>query len=327
VRSAGAVSAVAPDTAARDAFARDVRDGLAQAPKQLPSRYFYDALGSRLFEAICRLPWYGITRAEEGLLARHAPAILLALGGAPALADLGCGSGEKVAILAAAARRARPLSVHLIDVSTAALARAAGELRTLGRVEVIAHCTTYADGVARAAAARPAAGPMLALLLGSNIGNFHPPEAAALLRAARAALDPGDGLLLGADLVKSPAALELAYDDPLGITAAFNRNVLVRMNRELGAGFALAAFAHRARWNAGASRIEMHLVSRRAQAVRVTGAGPTVTFARGETIWTESSYKYEPEEIRALGAAAGFGCRAMWVDSDARFALALLGDP
>ena len=164
---------------------------------------------------------------------------------------------------------------------------------------------------------------MLVLLLGSNIGNFDTPAAAAFLACIRSALAPGDLLLLGADLVKPEAELQLAYDDPLGVTAAFNLNLLVRINRELGGNFDLAGFSHRALWNSEYSRIEMHLVSRRDQQARIPAADLQVAFKRGEWIWTESSYKYTDDQIVDMGADAGFATRDQWVDESARFALTL----
>jgi dimethylhistidine N-methyltransferase len=304
------------------AFARDVAEGLTSRPKRLSPRYFYDALGSALFDAICRLPWYDVTRAELRLLERHA-ADLVRLTSPAFVAELGPGSGEKLAVLARAAVRGRHApSFHLVDVSGAALALAA---RTVGDVAGAAPVTvdqaTYHDGLTHLARYRAPFGRALVLFLGSNIGNFDPPEAAALLAQVRAAVAPGDHLLLGADLVKPERALRLAYDDPLGVTAAFNRNVLVRINRELGATFDLSRFAHEARWNAAASRVEMHLVCLAAHDVDIPGAACQVTFDAGESIWTESSYKYEPADIVAMGARAGFTSRAQWIDEPGRFAL------
>ena len=187
---------------------------------------------------------------------------------------------------------------------------------------MVGHRATYEDGLRRAAADR---GPcqMLVLFLGSNIGNFDPPAAHDFLSQIRASLRPGDGLLLGADLVKPEDELVLAYDDPLGVTAAFNKNLLVRMNRELLADFDLSAFDHRAVWNSAESRVEMHLVSRRAQRVRIPRADCAIDFSAGEFIWTENSYKYRPEEIVEKAARAGFRCEQQWIESDARFALTL----
>jgi L-histidine N-alpha-methyltransferase len=305
-------------------FAADVRRDLALAPKQLQSKFLYDALGSSLFEAICRLPWYRITRAERQLLATHAPAIVARIGGdVPLIVELGCGSGEKIVILAealqAAERRGR---VHLIDISRQALEQSERTLGRLRHISVVGHRETYEDGLRHAAQQRDPDSPVLVLLLGSNIGNFDAPAAGEFLRAIRGALAPGDALLLGADLTKPPRDLQLAYDDPLGVTAAFNRNLLVRINRELDGDFDLDRFAHVAVWNEPQRRVEMHLESLADQRVRIQDW--TVRFAKGERIWTESSYKYEPADIEAMGTAAGFTTAAQWIDGRARFALTLL---
>jgi L-histidine Nalpha-methyltransferase len=309
-------------------FAADVRRDLAMEPKQLQSKYLYDALGSSLFDAICRLPWYHITRAESRLLKRHAGHIVAALGQADRsmIVELGCGSGEKLVTLAEALQAAgRSARVHLIDVSSQALEQTEQRLNRLQHFSVVGHQSTYEVGLRRAAAARDGGAPMLVLLLGSNIGNFDAPAALDFLRRIRLALEPGDLLLLGADLVKREPELHLAYDDPLGVTAAFNKNLLVRINRELGGNFDLAAFDHLAAWNPAEQRIEMHLVSRAAQTVTVPAAGVSVTFAPGERIWTESSYKYEPHQIEALGRDTGFATRRQWIEEEARFALTLFG--
>jgi dimethylhistidine N-methyltransferase len=314
------------------AFATDVARDLSLAPKQLQSKYLYDALGSSLFEAICRLPWYRITRAERGLLDRHAPAIVARLcaddGGeplVPMIVELGCGSGEKIVILAEALQSAGGRGrVHLIDISSQALEQSERTLGRLRHISVVGHRETYEVGLRRAAAARDGDHPMLVLLLGSNIGNFDMPAAHEFLCAIRDALAPGDALLLGADLVKPERDLQLAYDDPLGVTAAFNRNLLVRINRELGGTFDLDAFAHVAIWNPEQRRIEMHLESRADQHVTIARAGVSVPFARGERIWTESSYKYEPWQIDEMGLEAGFTTAEQWIDDEARFALTLL---
>ena len=308
------------------AFAADVRADLALTPKQLQSKYLYDALGSSLFDAICRLPWYRITRAEMRLLGTHASAIVSALGmDEGTIVELGCGSGEKLVVLAEALTRGGASArVHLIDISSQALAQTEERLNRLQHVSVVGHWSTYEDGLRRAVAARRGGGTMLVLLLGSNIGNFDRPAASRFLDRIRATLAPGDLLLLGADLVKPERELLLAYDDPLGVTAAFNRNLLVRINRELGGTFDLAGFRHRAVWNADESRIEMHLLSTRDQAVRIAAADLDVRFARGEWIWTESSYKYTADGIIEMGAEAGFAARDQWIDAEAGFALTLL---
>jgi L-histidine N-alpha-methyltransferase len=308
-------------------FAADVARDLALSPKQLQSKYLYDALGSSLFEAICRLPWYHITRAERRLLERHAPAIIERLhpdDSVPLIVELGCGSGEKLVILVEALQVAGGRGrVHLIDISPQALEQSERTLGRLRHISVVGHRETYEVGLRKAAAHRDAASPMLVLLLGSNIGNFDVPAAHEFLRAIRGALTSGDALLLGADLVKSDADLQLAYADPLGVTAAFNRNLLVRINRELGGTFDLDGFWHVVVWNAEQHRVEMHLESLVDQSVTIAASDSTVFFARGERIWTESSYKYEPAEIDQMGFEAGFETREQWIDTDARFALTL----
>lgn len=308
-------------------FASDVRRDLQLPSKQLQSKYLYDALGSSLFEAICRLPWYRITRAESALLEAHAPQVIEALGADDGgmLVELGCGSGEKLLVLAEALQAAgRSARVHLIDISSQALEQTEQRLTGLRHFSVVGHQSTYEVGLRRAAAARAGDEPMMVLLLGSNIGNFDAPAALAFLRRIRLALQPADLLLLGADLIKPQRDLQLAYDDPLGVTAAFNRNLLVRINRELGGHFDLAAFDHLAAWNPAEQRIEMHLVSRVAQTVAIDGAHVTVVFEQGERIWTESSYKYTPEQLEQMAAETGFAVRDQWIDSNARFALSLL---
>ena len=320
--SASAAHALALEQ--RSLFAEEVRRDLSMRPRQLQSKYLYDALGSSLFEAICRLPWYKITRAERELLETRAAEIVAALPRRLAFVELGGGNGEKLGILLEEfVRRGKRASVHLIDISEAALEQSEQRLSRWEHVSVVGHRATYEEGLREAAGRRPPGEHWLVLFLGSNIGNFDPPAAEDFLRQIRAALRPGDFLLLGADLVKPVEELELAYDDPLGVTAAFNRNLLARMNAELGADFDLEGFAHRAVWNPTASRIEMHLVSRRAQTVRIPEAGVTVRFRAGEWIWTESSYKYDSPGARRMGEAAGFATRTQWIEPEARFALTL----
>ena len=319
-----AASASALDRAELSAFAADLEYYLSLRPRQLPSRYFYDRLGSALFEAICELPWYPITRAERALLARHGGEILARVDPLSTLVELGPGSGEKLATLVAAGGPRRRLTVHLVDVSRAALDLAGRTVATLDKVDIVTHQATYEAGLAEAAAVRSSRGRALVLFLGSNIGNFDPPGADEFLRTIRAALAPGDALLIGTDLVKPERELVAAYDDPLGVTAAFNRNLLVRINRELGGDFDVEAFRHRAIWNAAESRMEMHLVSARRQRARVSAASIDVTFEAGESIWTESSYKYEPRAVVAMLEQTAFRPLGQWVDDRARFALTLV---
>jgi L-histidine N-alpha-methyltransferase len=303
-------------------FAHAARFYLQLEPRQLPSRFLYDALGSALFDAICHLPWYRITRAERQLLQRHAATIGQVFRDGGRVVELGCGNGEKLATLLTHAG-VPGVHAHLIDLSDAALARSVQALATIEAldVRVTTQQATYEDGLL--ALPTEAALPTLVAFLGSNIGNFDPPGAAAFLGLLRATLHPRDYLLLGADLVKPERELLLGYDDPLGLTAAFNKNLLLRMNTELGADFELGRFAHRAVWNRNASRVEMHLVSLAAQEVYVAEAELRFRLLEGETIWTESSYKYEPAGIRQLVEPAGFVQRDQWIDQRARFALTL----
>jgi L-histidine N-alpha-methyltransferase len=305
-------------------FAADVGYYLVQDPRQLPSRYLYDALGSALFEAICQLPWYEITRAESRLLAAHSADIFRRLESLAAIIELGPGSGEKLRTLLLGAERLPPrLDVHLVDVSPTALQASRETLGSVPGVRVIEHAASYEAGLEEAARHAAARGRSLVLFLGSNIGNFDPPGTAALLGSIRQTLTSGDALLLGADLVKPAGQLRLAYDDPLGVTAAFNRNLLVRINRELRGNFAIEEFAHEAVWNADASRVEMHLVARSAQHVEIPGAGIEITLEAGERIWTESSYKYHPDEVADMLGSAGFRMAGQWIHSDGGFALTL----
>ena len=303
-------------------FAADVRHFLALRPRQLPSRYLYDELGSALFEAICQLPWYPLTRAEMRLLHAHAREIL---GTRVSTAiELGSGSGAKLSTLIAAAGSGRGrLDVHLVDISESALAQARRALEAHPNVRVLTHETTYEIGLEESVQVRPFPGRRLALFLGSNIGNFDQPGRDIFLKTIRAALNPGDGFLLGADLVKPERDLLVAYDDPLGITSAFNRNLLVRINRELQGRLDLDGFAHQALWNAANSRVEMHLRSRRRQRVDIRGAGLDFMMEEGERIWTESSYKYDPGEIVSMLERSGFSVRSQWIDAVDRFALTL----
>ena len=308
--------------AVRDRLAADVRRDLGRPRKQLQPRYLYDGLGSRLFEAICALPEYRITRAEQRLLAAHAGEMGVGLAAPVTVVELGAGSGEKLAqLLEPLVRAGVPLRVELVDVSATALDLATRTLSRWPDLPVTGHETTYEEGIGRVAAGRRGDGAMLTAFLGSNIGNLAPAESLAFVREVRSALRPGDRFLLGTDLVKPEAELVLAYDDPLGVTAAFNLNVLARLNRELGANFDLERFAHRAVWNAAESRVEMHLESLQTQTVEIPGAGCSVRFAAGESIWTESSYKYREDGVHELGAAAGLAVRGQWVDERDRFAL------
>lgn len=306
-------------------LAADVRDGLGRgAPKSLPSKWLYDDVGSALFEAICRLPEYGLTRADERILVRHAADVTATLGGPRLVAELGSGSGRKTRPLLEAAARHGAVTYVPIDISAAALEACQASLDDLGGVRVAPHLGDYLEGLHDASARRRAGERLLVLFLGSTIGNFDRTAGQSFLRDLRRALRPGDGLLLGTDLEKPVEVLRLAYDDPAGVTAAFDRNLLARLNRELGADFDLSRFVHEARWNHAARRIEMHLRSIREQTVTIPGARLQVRFARDETIWTESSHKYRRDEALELGARAGFEAAAQWFDDEWPFAETLL---
>jgi dimethylhistidine N-methyltransferase len=309
------------DRTSLEQFAADVRYYLSLTPRQLPSRYFYDDLGSALFESICRLPWYTITRAEMRLLAQQGDSVFRRLPSLVHVVELGPGNGDKLRTLLEAASRPQPVDVHLVDVSSSALAIAGRNVESVGNVRLVTHQATYDSGLREALAQRR--GRTLVVFLGSNIGNFDPPGASAFLQNIRASVKNGDAVLLGVDLVKRPDRLLAAYDDPLGVTAAFNRNLLVRINRELGASIDLDGFSHRAVWNAEERRVEMHLVACTAQTIRIPSAHVDERLQAGETIWTESSYKYVPEQVDDLLESCGFNAIAQWIDHEDGFALTI----
>ena len=301
-------------------FASDVHDGLQANPKTLPPKYLYDAVGSALFEAICLLPEYGVMRADERLLREHAQDLTSLLGPMTTVAELGSGTGRKTRALLSALAGRTALTYRPIDLSHSALQRCRRELSRLTGVTVTELEADFLAGLQEVGLTRRAGDGLLVLFLGGTLGNFERPAAAGFLREVRAALLPGDALLLGTDLVKPVDQLLAAYDDPAGVTAAFNRNLLARINRELGGDFDLAHFAHEARWDGEARRIEMHLRATQPQLVRVHEAGMLVEFRRGETIWTETSCKYEPDELPALADEAGFRSLAQWIDAEWPFA-------
>jgi dimethylhistidine N-methyltransferase len=307
-------------------FAGEVRAGLTRpGQKELPSKYFYDEVGSALFEVITLLPEYGLSRADERLLRDHAEAMERPLLPAQVMvAELGSGSGKKTRwILEALARRQRT-TYYPIEISPAALTQCAKELGQLDCVTVVGVERAYLEGLASVVADRRAGERLLVLFLGSTIGNFDRGPAQRFLSEVRRRLQPGDALLLGADLAKPLAQLLRAYDDSLGVTAAFNLNLMARINRELGADFDLRTFEHLARYDELERRVEMHLVSRCRQEVSIPGAGCTVSFSIGETIWTESSYKYTTDEIVQLGESCGFRAETQWVDQEWPFAETLM---
>ena len=313
-----------PERRRARSFAEDVRAGLAATPKRLSPMFLYDDLGSALFEAICLLPEYYLTRAETEILSRDAGDMLDAFGGPVELVELGSGSAGKTRLLIAEALRRQPeLSYHPIDISATALVAAArGLTADFPGLTVHAHANDYFDVLADGRLRTQ--GRVLALFMGSNIGNFEPDRAAALLRALAGALRPGDGLLLGADLKKAVRSLEAAYDDPTGVTAAFNKNLLGRINRELDGSFDLRAFRHVAHYDAAKGSVDSFLVSTWPQTVRIGALGIDVRFNGGESIHTESSHKFSPEDVAAMAHAAGFAVRESWTDAAHRFGVWLL---
>jgi L-histidine N-alpha-methyltransferase len=311
--------------AARDEsdFARAVRTGLAKdGQKELPSRYFYDAIGSALFDAITLLPEYGLTRADARLLRRHAREIVNRAGDKLTVAELGSGSGSKTRWILEAVARREPVTYYPIDVSCKALTGCVRELADFGTIVPIE--ASYIEGLREVTSRRIQGQRLLVLFLGSTIGNFERPAIVPFLRDVRETLRRGDSLLLGADLLKPVSQLLRAYDDPAGVTAAFNLNLLGRINRELGGDFDLRHFVHVARYNARERRIEMHLKSTRRQQVTIRKSGFSCEFVAGETIWTEACHKFRAEEIAAWASDAGFACDVQWTDSEWPFAESLL---
>jgi L-histidine N-alpha-methyltransferase len=333
-------------------FAAAVKAGLGVAgQKSLPPSFLYDEVGSALFEVITTLPEYGVTRAEERVLScygtRLAPLMLdrstvtsmnAATGPGPTghsvqiapcapsarrslrVIELGSGSGRKTRFILEALAKAAPISYCPIDISSSALRQCASALGDIPGVTVTPLEREYLPGLMEAGAARKSGEPTLVLFLGSTIGNFPSLSAVHFLKSVRATLQLGDALLLGADLLKPVDELLLAYDDPIGVTAAFNLNLLARMNRELDANFAIDGFEHVAKFNPKAGSIEMHLRSRRAQCVTIPASGLSVHFLPGETIWTESSHKYRALDIEKMARDAGFDPRAQWIDDGWPFA-------
>ncbi len=300
------------ETAIRDSFADAVLTGLGTHPRRLPPRYFYDAEGTRLFDRITELPEYYVTRVEMELLVRHAGDFPEA----PTVIEFGGGTGAKTRLLLEAWFRVQPRIRYVpIDISKTALTATAEALLPdfpgLSVAAIQAEFDRAMELIPRE--------PSLVLFLGSNIGNFDEAEAVRFLRALR-----GHQLLVGFDMVKDAATLHAAYNDAAGVTAAFNLNVLARINRELGGAFDLAAWEHRAFYDAAAARIEMHLVSRREQDVRVAALDRTFAFRAGETIHTENSYKFSPARIASLARQSGLDVAKTWTDGRGWFSVALL---
>jgi L-histidine N-alpha-methyltransferase len=312
-------------TVTSNSLVSGIREGLTRpGQKELPSKFLYDEVGSALFEVISVLPEYGLTRADVRLLRRHATDIVSRLPLPVTVAELGTGSGKKTRWLLEALARRRPSCYCPIEISRSALAMCQRELGDIEAINIAGYEAEYLEGLAQVAARRRDGEHLLVLFLGSTIGNFERPAAVEFLGEVRRILRTGDSLLLGTDLEKPVAQLLAAYDDPLGITAAFNLNLLARINRELEADFVLPQFRHLARYNPAARSIEMHLRSLCTQTVTLRAAGITITLEKDETIWTESCHKYAASEVPLLATKAGFDCTTQWLDHEWPFAESLL---
>jgi len=312
-----------PHPARIASFADDVRTGLGMRPYTLAPKYFYDDLGSALFDAITRLPEYYLTRVERDLLATYGSQIVATFDEPLELVELGSGSAVKTRlIIEAILARQETLTFHPIDISPDALIESSHALlASHDALSVSAYASDYTALLhARRLGTRDR---VLALFLGSNVGNFEPAAARELFTLLGATLQPGDGFLIGYDLKKDASVLELAYNDPTGVTAAFNKNLLARINRELGGTFDLSAFSFYAQYDAAAGAIRSYLRAERPHEVAVPGAGVTATFEPGDTIHTESSFKFLTAEIVELVAAGGFRERATYSDAASRYALTL----
>lgn len=307
-------------------FQRDVAEGLSATRKWLAPRWFYDDLGSALFDAICFLPEYYVMRAEAEVLTSHRDEIVAAFGENVRLVELGSGAARKTRILLdAITKRQTEVEYVPVDVDGGMLARVAHDLQQeYPNVRVRPVTADFSRPSLALQQAGAFEGSTIVLFLGSTIGNLDPDAAVAMLRDLRSALRPGDALFLGADLRKSKAILEPAYDDPLGVTAAFNLNLLARINRELGGHFDLTAFRHRAFYDETLGRIEMHLVSTRAQRVRIDALDREFAFEANETIHTESSYKHDDTTLDGLARDSGFAFHKRWTDARSWFADALM---
>jgi dimethylhistidine N-methyltransferase len=302
-----------------DSFAKDVRTGLGRAgQKELPSKYLYDDVGSALFEVITRLPEYGLTRAEERILRQHSRDIADYLDAHGMVIELGSGSGRKTRQILEALAHHKSMTYCPIEISSTALVSCERELDDLAHVSILGFETEYLDGLSKAVARRQPGDAVVVLFLGSSIGNFDRGPAEEFLQKIRQTLAPGDSLLLGTDLEKSLAQLIPAYDDSLGVTGVFNRNLLARINRELGADFDLSRFEHVTHYNVRERRIEMHLRSVEAQTVTIEET--PFTLRSDETIWTESCHKYAKNEPAEMARRTGFESVAQWIDVEWGFA-------
>jgi L-histidine Nalpha-methyltransferase len=307
-------------------FEADVRAGLSRpGQKELYSKYFYDDLGTALFEAITLLPEYGLTRADLRLLRKNARELPRRIGGPSVVAELGSGSGDKAREFLPFLTE-QPITYCPIDLSAAALSRCQRDVDDILNLRIVPIEDSYIRGLASASSLRKKGTPLFVLFLGSSIGNFEPDVAENFLKSVRAKMSPGDVLLLSTDLVKRKDLMLAAYDDAMGLTGVFNLNLLSRINRELGADFDLGMFEHEARYNESEQRIEMHLRSKSSQRVSING-NFTIDLQEGETIWTESSYKFFPGQVQAMAERAGFKCESQTIDSEWPFAQSFLRVP
>ncbi|MGA8011691.1 MAG: L-histidine N(alpha)-methyltransferase [Candidatus Acidiferrales bacterium] len=313
--SAPRMTPVSPSTQILSEFCSDVMVGLSQpGQKELPSKYLYDEVGSALFDVICLLPEYGLSRAGMRMLERYSGEIVGRVPGPVVVAELGSGSGQQTRwVLEALARRQR-VNYYPIDISGSALFRCQQELGQMDLVSIVGFERAYLDGLQEVAARRRDGERLFVLFLGSTIGNFDRPAGDQFLREVRSILREGDALLLATDLEKPVSKLILAYDDPAGVTAAFNKNLLARINRELDGDFDLQRFEHVVRWDEAERRIEMHLRSTVWQHVTIRKAGFRCYLREGETIWTESSHKYDPKTVVQMGERSGYRCAGQWLD-------------
>lgn len=315
------VPSAVPPPAELAEFCSDVVLGLSQpGQKELPSKYLYDEVGSALFDVICVLPEYGLSRAGMRTLARHAPEIISQLPVPVIVAELGSGSGQKTRVILEALAKKQRVNYYPIDISRTALNRCEREIGQIDQVSIVGFERAYLEGLREVAARRRDGEKIFVLFLGSTIGNFDRPAGDQFLREVRSILQEGDALLLATDLEKPFAQLVTAYDDPAGVTAAFNLNLLARLNRDLGADFDLHQFEHVARYDQTERRVEMHLRSKAWQRVNVGAAGFRFYIREGETIWTESSHKYNPLEVVNMGERTGYRCAGQWFDAEWPFA-------
>ena len=300
-------------------FAQDVRRGLTSKPKHLFPKYLYDELGSRLFEAICEVDEYYLTRSEDEILTSHVEEIVSTIPECKTLIELGSGSAEKTRrIIEALIRQKGELLFVPIDISASALKESSHALLdSYPELRIDAYAADYFQALE--ALKLESKEPVLVLFLGSNIGNFEPDDALNFMRAIRKMLRKGDALLLGADLKKEPAMLEAAYNDSLGVTRSFIVNELERINRELGANFDLWAFGLRSFYNQTLGRVEIYLESLRAQTVDVRDLELSLNFEAGERIHMENAYKFDPAGLRTLGNKSGFDLQRTWLDKQNRF--------